>query len=749
MRLALAWGAVVVCAAALLAWRLAGGFTVETGILRMLPPGSGSAALSAAEARLADTTMRKLLILFAHPNGATARDAAARMTAFLREQGLAQPVAGRPTPEESNALLQALARHAPGLLAEPDRDELIAGAGEAVARRALSRSLSPIQAADPQVVTADPMLFSVAFLADLARPASRLSPREGGLEGADGERHVVLRVFDVRGDPYNAIVQAPLASGLAESRAALERAVPGLRILAAGAPLYAVAGTQSAIEDVSRIGIIATVTTLGVLVIGFRSLAAVGLVALPVAVGILIGATAVVMVFPSVHGLALVFGTTLIGTAVDYAIHYVSARYAGADPAARLGLVRMGTLLGLVTTVIGYLAVVSSPFPALRELALFSAAGLAGAWLTMFLWLPRLDRAPQMAMPAAIVAIFAWTVLHARRLKWIVALTLAGLAVFGATRLTALDDIRRFQSLPQSLRQEESEIRRIAGMSTAPVVLTVVADDEETALQREEALQRRLRGSGLTVDGLARYAPSAARQAENVDLVRSRVPIEKLGPLGPALQRSLERPHSPLRPAELPALLGARAAELRLPAEAGVLHLVRVSGAAGPAQIAPATAGLDGVSVLDLPRWISDGFAAQRRHTLVLLGGLAALTFAVAAIRYGWRRGLRTMLVPTLAATATPFILAVTGEPFSFFNAVGLLLVVALGVDYAFCWSEAREEHWPMTALATLISMATTVAAFGLLALSRTEALAGFGATVALGTTISAMLAPIVVARRQ
>lgn len=749
MRLALTWGAVVVCAAALLAWRIAGGFTVETGILRMLPPSSGSAVLSAVEARLTETTLRKLLVLFAHPDSGTARDAAERMTALLLEQGLAQPVASQPTPKESSELLRALALHAPGLLAGHDRDDLLADNGAAVARRALSRSLLPIQAVDQQVVAADPLLLSVAFLADLPRPTSRLSPRDGGLEGVDGERHVVLRIFEVRGDPYDATDQAPLASGLAESQAALEHALPGLRILAAGAPLYAVAGSQSAIEDVSRIGLIAAVTTLGVLGIGFRSVAAVGLVALPVAVGMLIGATAVVLVFPTVHGLALVFGTTLIGTAVDYAIHYVAARYAAAEPAARVGLVRMGTLLGLVTTVIGYLTIVSSPFPALQELALFSAAGLAGAWLTMYLWLPRLDRAPQMAMPAAFAAGFAVLAARSRRLRWVVALTLGGLALLGATRLTALDDIRRFQSLPQDLRQEESEIRRVAGISTAPVVLMVAADGEEAALQREEALQGRLRGAGFAADGIARYAPSAARQAENLELVRSRVPIELLGPLGPALRRSIEGPHSPLKPADLPAPLAARAAEFRVSVEQGVLHLVRLSGAAAPGQIAAVAAGLAGVNVLDLPGRISEGFAAQRRHTLMLLGGLAALTFVVAAIRYGWRRGLRTALAPALAAAATPLILAVTGEPFSFFNAVGLLLVIALGVDYAFCWAEAQEAHWPMTALATLISMATTVAAFGLLTLSRTEALAGFGATVAVGTAISALLAPFAAARRR
>ena len=69
------------------------------------------------------------------------------------------------------------------------------------------------------------------------------------------------------------------------------------------------------------------------LLITFASLRALAAAMLPVATGIVAGVAAVSLVFGSVHGATLGFGTTLIGEAVDYAIYYlIQAR--GSAPAS-------------------------------------------------------------------------------------------------------------------------------------------------------------------------------------------------------------------------------------------------------------------------------------------------------------------------------------------------------------------------------------------------------------------------------
>ena len=72
-----------------------------------------------------------------------------------------------------------------------------------------------------------------------------------------------------------------------------------------------------------RLAIAGTVLVSVLLLLAFASPRALLVALLPVATGVLAGIAAVSLVFGSVHGVTLGFGTTLIGEAVDYAIYYL------------------------------------------------------------------------------------------------------------------------------------------------------------------------------------------------------------------------------------------------------------------------------------------------------------------------------------------------------------------------------------------------------------------------------------------
>src|SRR5204862_3132163 len=104
------------------------------------------------------------------------------------------------------------------------------------------------------------------------------------------------------------------------------------------------------------------------------------------------------------HLLTLVFGASLIGEAIDYSIQYFGA-YAGGTSAAAGGgpgwdaqrgiaLVRPGLTLALLTSLLGYGALLALPFPAVKQIALFALVGLAAAYLSVLLLLPPLLRKP-------------------------------------------------------------------------------------------------------------------------------------------------------------------------------------------------------------------------------------------------------------------------------------------------------------------------------------------------------------------
>jgi predicted exporter len=92
------------------------------------------------------------------------------------------------------------------------------------------------------------------------------------------------------------------------------------------------------------------------------------------------------LLFERIHLITLVFGASLIGVAEDYGIYFFCRRLGADEQLGSWELLRRtlpALILTLVSTLIGYLGLVLTPFPGLRQMALFSASGLIFAWLTV------------------------------------------------------------------------------------------------------------------------------------------------------------------------------------------------------------------------------------------------------------------------------------------------------------------------------------------------------------------------------
>jgi len=108
---------------------------------------------------------------------------------------------------------------------------------------------------------------------------------------------------------------------------------------------------------------------------------------------------------------------------------------------------------------------------------------------------------------------------------------------------------------------------------------------------------------------------------------------------------------------------------------------------------------------------------------------------------FGLRGALRAVTLPLLATCAALACLGWLGQPLSLFGLFGLLLVSAIGVDYAILLYE-RVGGAAVSLLGTLLAALTAWLSFGLLALSQTPAVSHFGVTVSLGLLFSFLLAP-------
>jgi predicted exporter len=131
-----------------------------------------------------------------------------------------------------------------------------------------------------------------------------------------------------------------------------------------------------------------------------------------------------------------------------------------------------------------------------------------------------------------------------------------------------------------------------------------------------------------------------------------------------------------------------------------------------------------------------------------MLGALAIVALLFLSLR-STRRVLEVSLPLAAAVVAVTTWLILTGHTLSIFHLIGLLLVVAVGSNYALffdhrCTSPQDRER---TVASLLFANASTVLGFGLLSFSQSPVLNAIGSTVAVGAVLSLIFSAILIVR--
>ncbi|RBD21171.1 hypothetical protein BRM79_01320, partial [Xanthomonas oryzae pv. oryzae] len=168
------------------------------------------------------------------------------------------------------------------------------------------------------------------------------------------------------------------------------------RLTLTGPGAFAVEITARTQGEAQWIGTLDTVGLVLLLLVAYRSWKIPVLGVLPLASAGLAGLGAVAVLFDGVHGITVAFGFTLIGVVQDYPIHLFSHQRPGLDPRENARHLWPTLVTGVVSTCIAYVTFLFSGVDGLRQLAVFTIAGLATAAVTTRWMLPALiDPAPR------------------------------------------------------------------------------------------------------------------------------------------------------------------------------------------------------------------------------------------------------------------------------------------------------------------------------------------------------------------
>ena len=762
---ALAWGIVVLLACGFVLWRAEAGLHFRTDLTALLPREAQQPELQAISDAALQQLSQRLVLVLGDRDPAKAHAAAHALRESLRTSERVIPLADQLSTEQIKTLGALYYPYRYALLSDADRERLQQHQPAAIAQRALAQVYGVTGLANGALLQRDPFLLLPQFLTHLPLPSANFALEDGLLTRTTEGKTWVLLPFQMRGDPYALADQQALMNATAQAITAALAQAPSATVLRLGAPYFASAGATQAIEETRRLSLLSLAATL--LLVGwvFRSLAPLLLSLLVIATGMLVALAVSLAWFHELHVAALLFGTTLMGVTVDYSLQYCTERlgHRTRSPQACLQRVLPGITLGTATTIIGYLTLALAPFPGLQQVAWFSVVGLAASWLTVVLWLPRLESVarkltatdrrsllPPVGQSLALRVVRGWHPLTRRGRAALLALL--ALMPLGLMHLTPDDAMQHMQALNPSLRAQKEQIQHLLGMQEEMQFFLVRGANDEQRLQREEWLAERLNqavheGALDSFQSLAQFVPSQQRQHENAALI-----VQQLAPHLAAQQRALHltraeeiaAPQHALLPQEVlahPALASLKLLQVT-PPSGPAAHLVLLSNVHTPEALRNIAAEGEGISYIN-PTADYSALLKKYRLQAVALAALS-LVLMLPVLLWRYRRRSLWVLLPSVAAlTATPALLALLGLSFTFFDAMGLVLILSVGVDYSVFYAETRTEHLPTTALAVALAACAAALSFGLLLLSAVSALTHLGATMLLGITLSYLFAPL------
>ena len=646
---------------------------------------------------LADHLGGQIRILLEGPDLASLDAPAAEFKAYMGTRARTEQVSITNT-------LATLASHSGGLLTDETRALLEAGTFDEVATNSATALTTGFLA--PLVsVKQDPYLLATDYLMQLqhhveSRVARGWSSRDGDLVCERDGRCYRLLVFD----GFKTSDSAFICDLLERVRAGRSGVSPlhSVKTYVSGAPFHTALSMERTKRDITVLSVISLVFVFALGVWLFRSGRFVVPLLATLASAFLVAAAAVFAVFGKPHAFTFVFGTSLIGLGVDYVYHACAAE----DKRA----VRRPLFYALLTTLACFAPLAFSSVAVLRQMALFTCAGLVTAWAAVMVWFAGGADCDKCDLPVTSVAgrppyrrSLPFYILH---FSFFICLGA------GAFRVHLSSDPALFYRPDPLLAAGERKIFELNQAAAAQLVVVEGATLQD-ALEREEA---------AGVKGLSAIIPSLKRQRENQALIAAL--REKTGssymeltgmPVGHGADtRGL------LDPEEISDPLLEKLMRMMCIQAGG--RVMIVSPGEMKRRDAASPRGEDaGVTVVDLKREVAEMFDAYAREAYRLLGISFVLLAALLAALF--RRRFLACAGPVLAA-------GWCGVPLTFFHALCFFVCTGLGLDYAIFH---LGEPPPRTRRVVFVSFLTSAVAFGMLAFTSFAVTRAMGATLALG----------------
>ncbi|MDX8389316.1 MAG: MMPL family transporter [Mariprofundaceae bacterium] len=538
------------------------------------------------------------------------------------------------------------------------------------------------------------------------------------------------------------------------------------RLTMTGVPLFAMAVQEQVARDVMLVSSISIVAMGLLFVFLFRSLTVLVFISLTLAASATVATIITSMVFGQIHALTLALGSTLIGVCVDYPIHTIVHVVGGNEkPPESAKRIWLSLLLGALTTVVGYAALSFTGYPGMQQIALYAGAGILTSLFISRFVLPYAIERHSKAINLGFNFTFFLNFANARKLKIPVMFGSLLFLLFGLSGINWQSDLSSLSPSLESLKESDRQVRsRMQSIEPGRFVL-LHADTIEQALQINEAallVLEKVKAAGKlsAYHSIYPWMASQALQQQNVhafaqhlnseNIAQWRVAVDKIG----IRSASLKDPVIPDAPAlsidditDSP--VGRYIAGQYVIGDHGAILTIWL-GAHDAEAVRQALAPMTQARYVSQKDMMNEMNAAYTSKAIEALAYGALVILLLLTLRYRRPAIAMQALSPAMASVAIVLgCWGISGQPLGMLHLVGLLLAVAICVDYGIFFIENRAHDIRLTYQAIVVSAMTTMVAFSCLALAENPALQTLAWTIAPGVFFGFFLCPLLIQPKQ
>ena len=740
---------------------------IDSDLFNLVPKSISMDSVKKADEKMMSVTSQNVFVLVANEEFSEAKRVAESVYDELKDSKNFDTISLYNDVSAMSEITDFLYEYRSYLIDEKTADRILASdeGAQDFALEALSKAYGGFTMLPLDTIDSDPFLLTEYhlhnYLGAVQNAGTAMSVKDGVLASKfEGKWYVMIRGILSRSgaklaSKNNAITEIYSVCNNSGAEAS------GTTFVFSGTPFHSHESSTSASREISVIATVSMLAVIILLIFIFRSVKPLAFSVGSILVSIGIAVLATLTVFHKMHVITLVFGTSLIGSCIDYSLHFFTHWAGNKELKSSIEIrnhIFSSLLMAIVSTGICFAILIFAPFTILKQMSLFCLTGLVSSFLTTVAVYPYI-KLPASRGNVRFTDGFAKVISRLER-KWVGRTVIILLFVFSILSVVVFhknvkikNNLLTLYDMKGQLLQNEITASQVIQYTPGGWYI-VSGETEEEVLLNEEKLRHEfeeLTGGEVGYVSTSSFVPSKAVQEKSRRAYKKLLELapEQLSALGfddldnfDALMaliadcEATENNYVSFEAGNVPQFIESAISSAWLGKVEGkyftVLLPTKVTDYKNYRSLADSD---DNVYFISKSQDISVDLDNLTKMIFKFFIVAYILMFIMLRFFYTWKQSFKIISVPLLIIMVVVAVFAACKIDMEFFSVTGLILVFGLGLDYIIYMmeSEKKQSGDVLEPFATMVSFVTTIISFGALALSSFKPVHLIGLSIFIG----------------